>query len=102
MATIKKEKITNANEDTAHFSILVWRIPIDREAWWTTLHGVAESRTWLSNEAHNEDIEKLAPSYIPGKNENGTATVRNSYGYSSVVLNIELLYDPGIPSRNIP
>ena len=30
-------------EDMAtHSSILVWRIPIDREAWWVTVHGVAK------------------------------------------------------------
>ena len=25
-------------------SILVWRIPMDRGAWWTTIHGVAKSQ----------------------------------------------------------
>ena len=25
-----------------HFSILAWRIPMDREAWWATVHGVTE------------------------------------------------------------
>ena len=32
-------------------SILAWRIPMDREAWRDTVHGVAKSRTqlnWLS------------------------------------------------------
>ena len=32
-----------------HSSILAWRIPIDRGAWWATLHGVAESQKRLSN-----------------------------------------------------
>ena len=27
-----------------HSSILVWRIPMDRGAWWTTIHGVAKSQ----------------------------------------------------------
>ena len=27
----------------AHSSILAWRIPMDRGAWWTTVHGVAKS-----------------------------------------------------------
>ena len=26
-----------------HSSILAWRIPMDREAWWATIHGVAKS-----------------------------------------------------------
>ena len=30
---------------TTHFSILAWRIPKDRGAWWATVHGVAQSRT---------------------------------------------------------
>ena len=32
-----------------HTSILAWRIPMDRGAWWATVHGVAKSRTRLSN-----------------------------------------------------
>ena len=26
-----------------------WRIPMDRGAWWATVHGVTKSWTWLSN-----------------------------------------------------
>ena len=32
-----------------HSSILAWRIPWTEEAWWATVHGVAKSRTWLSD-----------------------------------------------------
>ena len=32
-----------------HSSILVWRILMDSGAWWATVHGVANSRTQLSN-----------------------------------------------------
>ena len=32
-----------------HSSSLAWRIPIDRGAWWATVHGVAKSWTQLSN-----------------------------------------------------
>ena len=38
----EKEKATQSN-------ILAWRIPMDRGAWWATVHGVAKSRTGLSN-----------------------------------------------------
>ena len=31
-----------------HSSILVWRIPMDRAAWWATGHGVAKGQTRLS------------------------------------------------------
>ena len=30
-----------------HSSILAWRIPLDRGAWWATVHGVAKSQTQL-------------------------------------------------------
>ena len=37
-------------EDMAtHSSILAWRIPMDRGAWWATVHGVVESQTQLSD-----------------------------------------------------
>ena len=30
-----------------HSNILAWRIPMDRRAWWATVHGVTKSQTWL-------------------------------------------------------
>ena len=30
-----------------HSSILTWRIPMDRGAWWATVHGVAQSQILL-------------------------------------------------------
>ena len=30
-----------------HFSILAWRIPWTRGAWWAIVHGVSKSQTWL-------------------------------------------------------
>ena len=33
----------------SHSSILAWRIPMDRGAWWVTVHGVTKSRKRLSN-----------------------------------------------------
>ena len=32
-----------------HSSILAWENPMDREAWWATVHGIAKSWTRLSN-----------------------------------------------------
>ena len=32
-----------------HSSILAWRIPMDRGAWWATIHGVTKSWTQLSD-----------------------------------------------------
>ena len=32
-----------------HSSSLAWRIPMDRGAWWATVHGVAQSQTRLSD-----------------------------------------------------
>ena len=32
-----------------HSSILAWRIPMDRGAWWATAHEVTESQTGLSD-----------------------------------------------------
>ena len=34
-------------------SILAWRIPMDRGAWWATVHGVTKSQTRLSNYAQH-------------------------------------------------
>ena len=30
-------------------SVLSWRIPMDRGAWWATVYGVTKSQTWLSD-----------------------------------------------------
>ena len=32
-----------------HPSVLVWRILMDEEAWWATIHGAAKSQTRLSD-----------------------------------------------------
>jgi len=32
-----------------HSSILAWRIPLDRGAWWATVHGTAKSWTRLNH-----------------------------------------------------
>ena len=39
-----------------HSSILAWRIPMDRGAWWEAVHGVAKSQTRLSDEAQHSTV----------------------------------------------
>ena len=34
---------------TTHSSVPAWRIPIDRGAWWATVHGVTKTQTLLSD-----------------------------------------------------
>ena len=36
-------------EMATHSSILVWKNPMDRGAWWATVHGVSKSGTQLSH-----------------------------------------------------
>ena len=40
-----------------HSSILAWRIPMDRGAWWATVHGVSKSQTQVSDWAHTSSHE---------------------------------------------
>ena len=41
-----------------HSSVLAWRIPMDRGAWWATVHGVTKSDTTerLSTAQHVDGI----------------------------------------------
>ena len=36
-----------------HFSLLAWRIPMDRGAWQATIHGLSKSETRLSDQAQH-------------------------------------------------
>ena len=35
-----------------HSSTLAWRVPMDRGAWWATVHEVTKIWTWLSDKPH--------------------------------------------------
>ena len=35
-----------------HSSILAWRVPMDRGAWWAIVHGVAKSYDWVTKHTH--------------------------------------------------
>ena len=39
-----------------HSSILAWRIPMDRGAWWATVHGVSKKIMWPAFKM-NEDYD---------------------------------------------
>ena len=64
-----------------HSSTLAWKIPMDRGAWWATVHGVAKSLTRLSDFTftfHFHALEKEMASHsstlawrIPGMGEPG-------------------------------
>ena len=45
---------------TTHSSILAWRIPMDREVWQATVHGVAKSRDTT------EQLALMGTHYVPG------------------------------------
>ena len=36
-----------------HSSILAWKIPMDKEAWWTIVHGVTKGWTRLNDNAEH-------------------------------------------------
>ena len=43
-----------------HSSIVAWRIPMDRGAWWAAVHGVSKSQTQLNNQAqHSTEWDEL-------------------------------------------
>ena len=58
-------------------SILVWKILMDRGAWWATVHGVTESQIQLSD--WNNKQQQQIPSF--------TYFARNSYLVMSTVRN---------------
>ena len=48
-----------------HSSILGWRIPKDRGAWWATVHGVTKSWTRLSTAQHHPyNLSLLIASFV--------------------------------------
>ena len=39
-----------------HSCVLSWRIPMDKRAWWTTVHGVKKCQIWLNDYAQPRRI----------------------------------------------
>ena len=51
-----------------HSSILAWRIPVDRGAWWVTVHRVAKSQTGLKGlSTHAQLVTLKSDLYRKGK-----------------------------------
>ena len=51
-------------EMATHSSVLAWRIPGGRGAWWAAIYGVAQSQTqlkWLRNSSSSMSIESVMP-----------------------------------------
>ena len=46
----QEDPLGKENGNPLHYSWL--ENPMDRGAWWATVHGVAKSQTWLSDQAH--------------------------------------------------
>ena len=55
-----------------HSSILTWRIPMDKGAWWATVCGAAKSQTWLRTKhsiahvLHRRRAWQPSPVFLPG------------------------------------
>ena len=43
-------------EMATHSSILAWRIPMDRGAWWATVHVITKSQTRLGTYTQNNNL----------------------------------------------
>ena len=56
-----------------HSSILAWRIPMDRGAWWATIHGVTKSQTHLRDSGQHSTCLVGFPGGSVVKNPLGNA-----------------------------
>ena len=53
-------------EMATHSSILAWKNPMDRGAWWATLHGVSKSQKRLSNYHLMRSVDSLEKTLMLG------------------------------------
>ena len=65
-----------------HFSILAWRIPMDRGAWWPIVHGVTKSRTQLKRLSMHAQTHMVSFSPEPGlKRPGGLRALEGGVGH---------------------
>ena len=60
-----------------HSSILVWKIPMDRGAWWAAVHGVAKSRTRLSDQAQHSSGRRAGKGVGDQRGATGSPEIMN-------------------------
>ena len=74
-----------------HYSILVWKTPMDRGAWWASVHGVAKSQTWLTNSAqHSACARTHTPKKKKKKERKSTTYPQNYYFLTWESLQLDL------------
>ena len=66
-----------------HSSILAWRIPMDRGAWWAAVYGVAQSQTRLKQLSSSSMVAETVKN-LPETVKNLPETVKNAGDLSSV------------------
>ena len=68
-----------------HSSILAWRIPMGRGAWWAAVHGVTKNRTWLATKRLSTQLFrdlKVTELWPPNKKPHSTTTRHDATGHS--------------------
>ena len=68
-----------------HSSILAWKIPMDRGAWWATVHGVAKSQDTIERLSHTHTYIHMC---MHGKSLQSCLTLYDPMDYSFSVHEI--------------
>ena len=76
-----------------HSSILAWRIPMDRAAWWATVHRITNSWTqvkWLSTYSSSNNLLSTIQALYPqlGSEERDKVSVMQLFGQGTLTIYI--------------
>ena len=66
-------------EISNHSSILAWRIPKDRGAWWATVHGVANRHDWVTSHSRSPVPRAAISSHLPQQDYRWNIVSEQSY-----------------------